>query len=192
MPLVRFDLQSQHRRVAYSLAAVGAYVFAFFPLYRLMTGPETAALATVPVFALAWLWGWRVGLVAGLLSLPLNTLLLNLAGQEGWDVVFRQGGGLGQVMIVLVGGGIGRLRDVDRRLKEEITERKRTEERLLQNAMYDPLTELANRKLWIASLRQLTVENGGGSPICSACSFWTLIASKISMTAWGTRSGINC
>ena len=91
---------------------------------------------------LAWLWGFRAGLVAGLLSLPLNTLLLNLAGQEGWDAfaVFRQGGWLGQVMIVLIGAGIGRL-------KEEITERKRTEERLLQNAMYDPLTELANRKL---------------------------------------------
>ena len=147
MPLVRFDPQSQPRRVVYSLAAVGAYVFAFFPLYRLMTSPGTAALATVPVSALAWLWGWRVGLVAGLLSLPLNMLLLNLAGQEGWDAVFRQGGGLGQVMIVLIGGGVGRLRDVDRRLKEEITERKRTEERLLQSAMYDPLTELANRKL---------------------------------------------
>ncbi len=147
MPLVRFDPQSLRRRVLYSLAAVGAYVFAFFPLYRLMTVPETAALATVPVFALAWFWGWRVGLVAGLLSLPLNTLLLNLAGQEGWDAVFRQGGGLGQVMIVLIGGGIGRLRDVDRRLKEEITERKRTEEHLLRKAMYDPLTNLANRKL---------------------------------------------
>ena len=56
----------REKRVAISLVAVGAYVLAFIPLYRL-SGPGMAALATVPVAALAWLWGLRVGLVAGLL-----------------------------------------------------------------------------------------------------------------------------
>ena len=114
----------REKRVAISLVAVGAYVLAFIPLYRL-SGPGMAALATVPVVALAWLWGLRVGLVAGLLSLPLNTLLFNLVGLEGWDPVFRQGGGPGTVMVVLIGAGIGRLRDLGQRLKVEITERKR-------------------------------------------------------------------
>ena len=70
----RFDPQSPLRRVVFSLAAVSAYVLAFFPLYRL-TGTGAAALATVPVVALAWLWGLRGGLIVGFLTLPLNTLL---------------------------------------------------------------------------------------------------------------------
>ena len=119
----------REKRVAISLVAVGAYVLAFIPLYRL-SGPGMAALATVPVVALAWLWGLRVGLVAGLLSLPLNTLLFNLVGLEGWDPVFRQGGGPGTVMVVLIGAGIGRLRDLGQRLKVEITDRKRAAEAL--------------------------------------------------------------
>ena len=128
-PVGRFDPQSPLRRAVFSLAAVGAYVLAFFPLYRL-NGPGTAALATVPVVVLAWLWGLRGGLIVGFLTLPLNTLLFNLVGLEGWDAVFRQGGAPGQVMAVLIGAGIGQLRDLGERLTVEITERARAEEAL--------------------------------------------------------------
>ena len=124
MPVVCCDSQFRLRRVVFSLAAVSAYVLAFFPLYRL-NGPGAAALATIPVVALAWLWGLRGGLIVGILTFPLNTLLFNLVGLEGWDAVFRQGGGPGQVMAVLIGGGIGHLRDLGERLKVEITERER-------------------------------------------------------------------
>ena len=140
---MRFDPQSRLRRVIFSLAAVGAYVLAFFRL----TGPGTAALATAPVLAVAWLWGLRGGLLVGFLTLPLNTLLFNLVGLEGWDSVLRQGGGPGQVMAVLIGGGIGQLRDLGEQLKVEITERERAEEQLVRNAFSDALTGLANRAL---------------------------------------------
>ena len=86
-----FDPQSRLRRVLFSLAAVGAYVLAFFTLYRL-NGPGTAALAIAPVLAVAWLWGLRGGLIFGFLTLPLNALLFNLVEPEGWDSVFREGG----------------------------------------------------------------------------------------------------
>ena len=132
MRVVRFDPQSRLRRVVFSLAAVGTYVLAFFPLYQL-NGPGTAALATVPVVVLAWLWGLRGGLIVGFLTLPLNTLLFNLVGLEGWDAVFRQGGGPGQVMAVLIGGGIGQLRDLGKRLNVEIAEGERTEEALRES-----------------------------------------------------------
>ena len=128
----RFDPQAPLRRVLFSLAAIGAYVLAFFPLYRL-TGPGTAALITAPVIALAWLWGLRGGLIVGFLTFPLNTLLFNIVGLEGWDPIFREGGGPGQVMLVLIGAGIGQLRDLGERLTGEITERERTEEALRES-----------------------------------------------------------
>ena len=132
MPVVCCDPQFRLRRVVFSLAAVSAYVLAFFPLYQL-TGPGAAALATVPVVALAWLWGLRGGVIAGFLSFPLNTLLFNLVGLEGWDAIFRQGGGPGQVMAVLIGAGIGQLRDLGERLKVEITGAERTQEALQES-----------------------------------------------------------
>ena len=131
MAIVRLDARSQAGNLLACMTILGAYVFTFFPLYR-VNGPGTAALATLPVIAFAWLSGFRVGLAAGLLSLPLNTLLFNLVGLEGWEVVFRQGGGPGQVIAILIGAGIGRLRDLREQLKEEITKRKRTEEKLIQ------------------------------------------------------------
>ena len=128
----RFDPQSPLRRVLFSLAAIGAYVFAFFPLYRL-TGPGTAALVAAPVIAVAWLWGLRGGVIVGVLTFPLNTLLFNLVGLEGWDPIFRAGGGPGQVMLVLIGAGIGQLRDLGGRLTVEITARERTEDALRES-----------------------------------------------------------
>ena len=132
MPLVRFEAQFRLRRVVFSLAVVVAYVPAFFSLYRL-NGPGAAALATVPVVALAWLWGLRGGLIVGFLTFPLNTLLFNLVGLEGWDPVFREGGGTGQVMLVLIGAGVGQLRDLGERLKVEITGAERTQEALQES-----------------------------------------------------------
>ena len=114
-PVWRFNPQSPLRRVVFSLAAVGAYVLAFFPLYQL-NGPGTAALATVPVVVLAWLWGLRGGVIVGVPTLPLNTLLFNLVGLEGWDAILREGGGPGQVMAMFIGAGIGQLRDLGKRL----------------------------------------------------------------------------
>ncbi len=108
MPVTQFGAQSRYRRVAYSLAAVGAYVLVFIPLYPLV-GSGVALLVIVPVAALAWLWGFRAALVAGLLSLPSNTLLFNFVGLRGWDPVFLEGGGPGQIVVVLIGAGIGRL-----------------------------------------------------------------------------------
>src|SRR3989304_3130777 len=101
------------RQAVFALGAVGAYVLLFLLLYP-GQGAGMAALSFLPVAVTAWLWGLWAGLLAGLLSIPLNTLLLNIGGYQpgGWDVVLRSGGGagsLGVVVVCAVVGGVGGL-----------------------------------------------------------------------------------
>src|SRR5712692_7197950 len=70
--------QSLWARISIALAAFGVYVLAFLPLSGLL-GSSAAALATLPVMVAGWLLGTGGGLLAGALTIPLNTLLLNLA-----------------------------------------------------------------------------------------------------------------
>ncbi len=98
------------------------YGVCFFILYPLFGG-AMSALIVLPVVLVGWLWGFRAGLLAGLLNLPLNTILLNSAGETGWDIVFRIGGGPGTVAVLFLGGIVGHLRDLRQRLFVELQQR---------------------------------------------------------------------
>ena len=106
-----------------------AYVLVFAPLYRVM-GAGAGALATIPVIVVAWLMGVWGALLAGLLVVLLNTLLFNLAGLHGWDAILQAGGGPGTAALVLIGLGVGRLRDLRERANLEIARRNQMEEAL--------------------------------------------------------------
>ncbi len=127
-PIPRVYAQARRARVALVLGAVGVYVLAFFPLYRL-AGAGVSALAAVPVIAVGGLLGARAGLLAGLLSFPLNTLLLNLVGYQpgGWAAVIHAGGGFGTVALMVVGGVAGRLRDLGEQVRRELAGHKQAE-----------------------------------------------------------------
>jgi len=115
-------------RAALALGIWVAYALAFIPVYRLV-GQTVAALAVLPVVATGWLFGARAGLLAGLLSFPLNVLLTSLVTGTGWDMI-TPGGLFGSVLILLLGAVTGRLRDLGERVRWELTERKRAEEAL--------------------------------------------------------------
>lgn len=108
------------------------YAACFFVLH-LLFGGAVSALIVLPVVLVGWLWGFRAGLLAGLLSLPLNTILLNIAGEPGWDIVFRIGGGPGTIAVFLLGGIVGYLRDLRQRLMVELHQHQQTEEKLHQS-----------------------------------------------------------
>ena len=127
--ITRFDVRSRHPQVVFVLGAAGAYILVFVTLYSRM-GPGLAALSGLPVIAAGWLLGLRAGLVAWFLFLPLNTLLFNLVGLSGWDTVFRNGGGPGTLVTLIIAAVAGRLFDLREELKREISERKRAEEAL--------------------------------------------------------------
>jgi len=108
---------------------LGIYAILFFWLYP-QQGSGVAALVTVPVVVIAWFWGAQLGLVTGLLAFPFNTLLLNLAGESGWDVVIRDGGGLGMIAVLFAGGLLGRMSDLSKFARRQLAERRQAEEQL--------------------------------------------------------------
>ncbi len=145
---MRFNLQSPRVRVGLAIAVVSAYVLAFFLLYP-QFGAGEVALAVLPVTLIAGLGGTWIGLLAGVLSLPVNTLLLNLAapGHHGWDVLLQRGGGPVSLAIILMGLFVGRLRDVQAQLTRHLAQRQQVEATVRETEQrYRALLEAAQRQ----------------------------------------------
>ncbi|MEW5985396.1 MAG: response regulator [Chloroflexota bacterium] len=118
-------------RATFLAGLVLMYIGVFFPMY-FRSGGDVLALSIVPVAAIGWLLGMRGGVAAGILSFLLNTLLLNLAGEPGWDVLIRLGGGPGSLSLVLIGVISGYMGDLRTRLQQELRERRYTEAALTE------------------------------------------------------------
>jgi diguanylate cyclase (GGDEF)-like protein/PAS domain S-box-containing protein len=97
-----------------------AYVLIFI-LYGSKVGPAIAVFASIPVLLIGWTYGLRVGLAAGLLLFPINTILFNLVGFPGWDVVFRVGGGPGTIMLAFLGGAAGWVHALNKQLGQQVS-----------------------------------------------------------------------
>src|SRR5438874_12580513 len=125
-----FDLQSQTARVALTFLTAGLYALAYVPLSGRF-GAGVSVLIAIPVIVAAWSFGLRAGLVAGLLAFPLNTLLLQLAGEPAGNVLVRSGGMITLAVVALIGAVIGWLGDLrERQLKRELAARQRVERSL--------------------------------------------------------------
>ena len=117
------------KRYALAAVPVAVYCLAFVPLYH-QGGTGVLALALFPVVVLAWLFGVWGGLLAGVLSVPLNAVLLVLVGEPGWEIMARTGGGEGSALVLALGCVIGLLRDLGLRLDLSFTEWRRAERAL--------------------------------------------------------------
>jgi putative methionine-R-sulfoxide reductase with GAF domain len=154
-------------------ATVG-YLLLFWLCFAIFAA-GAAALAVLPVALAGWLLGRRAGFIAGLLSIPLNTLLLNLAGIHGWDAIIRTGGGPGTMMLLVMGVGVGWVGDLTAQLHAQarilahehaqlmmqMTERTQIEATLQQqngylNALHETALALVNR-LEVADLLEAIV-----------------------------------
>jgi PAS domain S-box-containing protein len=129
-------------RAALALVAWVAYALVFIPLHRLV-GLAVAALAILPVVVMGWLFGMRSGLLAGLLTFPLNILLTALVTGTRWYMLTPQAL-FGTVLILLIGGVVGRLHDLGEQVTWELAERKRAEEELRKHR--DHLEELVGER----------------------------------------------
>ncbi len=83
--------------------------------------PGAAMFSAIPVTACAMLYGWRLGLAAGILSLPANIALYEIMDIDWYHRMVQQGALLeGTGAIILFGLIFGRMSDLGRRLGREL------------------------------------------------------------------------
>ena len=124
------------------------YVVAYVPLYGLV-GNSAGIFATFPVLGAAWFFGPYGGGLAGLLTLPLNALLVTqFAGEElgAWAL---WGGVVGSFAEVLVGAVVGYARDVQLRGTSLLKEKSLMEQALRESQeRFELAAEGADEGLW--------------------------------------------
>ena len=112
---------------------------------------------TLPVLMAAWMFGLRGGFAAGLLTFPLNLILVTaFASQSATDWMLN-GGIPGNLAEILVGSVVGRLRNVDHRLSEAVRKQKETEEEL---AVADEVSRIITSTLDIEGVYEQFANEG--------------------------------
>jgi PAS domain S-box-containing protein len=122
----------EYRRILVAAGCVAGYLLAFLPLFY-KVGQTAAAISIVPVGIIGLFWGVRAGALAAAVFAPVNTLLLNIGGVAGWDVLFRPlvlPGAIGSIIVGTITGG---LRDLRAEALRESSERQRAHLRLRES-----------------------------------------------------------
>ncbi len=147
--------------IAVSMLAVYA---AIFPILYPTAGLAAAALILIPMVIIGWLLGALGSLLFGTLVIPLNIFLFRVVGDPTADTVIPHLiSGFATTMVGVIIGWIKglvdrvnkqstQLREERKILQEEMEKRKKAEERLSHEALHDPLTNLANRRLFVNRL----------------------------------------
>lgn len=155
---------NRYARFGIPFAGMGIYALIFPVLYP-SAGQSTAALSFIPVVLGGWLLGVRGGLLFGLINVPLNIFLFDSQGDIATATNFLSTL-IANLVITLTGVGSGWFKELLERvnkqaqelgeerkiLQEEMEKRIRAEERLIYEALHDPLTNLPNRRRFIDRL----------------------------------------
>jgi diguanylate cyclase (GGDEF)-like protein len=141
--MIVFDVESTTRSI-WKLAIVVAlaiiYARMFLWLYPRMDNGG-APFAAITVIAGGWFFGIRGGLIFSFLVGIENLLLFRFFVGLGWLRILDHGNFAGLISLIIIGGVIGHMSDLSRRVKEYT--------KLLQHeAFHDSLTNLPNRALF--------------------------------------------
>ena len=141
MPIRRYASQLTDMKSGLVMGTVIIYVLSY-ALLNPTLWTATSVLATLPVVVVAWLFGLRWGVLAGLLAFPLNTLLANLNSSISWNQWLLHGGWLGSVSLVLVGAATGLLHNLNEKAKEELEQYRKAEAALeVSKASFSSIVE---------------------------------------------------
>jgi diguanylate cyclase (GGDEF)-like protein len=142
-------------RIGIVLSSIAIYVI-IFPILYPLAGPATGAFTIIPMAVVGWFLGVRGSLLYGILTVPLHNFLLRLVGAPAYAIIPAL---IGAFAFTLIGVSIAWTRKLLDRvniqseaLQEEIEKRIKAEERLSHEALHDPLTNLANRRLFVNRL----------------------------------------
>lgn len=140
-------------RIYFASSSWIIFILIFKPIFDLL-GTGTAAMAALPVAITGILFGLRVGIISSVVSLILATILLNISGAPGWDVILRGGGSIGAIVIFLIGIGSGFIRDQEERRSSGLRELAETEHRLGALMEYAPIVMFVIDKEGIFTLSE--------------------------------------
>jgi signal transduction histidine kinase/CheY-like chemotaxis protein/HPt (histidine-containing phosphotransfer) domain-containing protein len=129
--MVSARTQSPHIRVLLAAAAFVVYALSFASLYRNL-GPGVEAIGALPVMLTAAMFGMSWGVGAAVLTIGLHIVLYSAVLGGGWWAFADHASLTSNLMLPLVGLVLGRFRDLQTRLDDEVRERARTETELRQ------------------------------------------------------------
>lgn len=133
-----------------SLVLAGVAYILIFILFRPL-GPGLAILSIIPTILAAWLYGWRGGLLVGLLLIPISVVLIlpSIRDWNGWQLMEQIGLIAGFMPVIVIGVVVGRLRDINRALHRRFVEHSQLADALRESeARYRSLFEQSPVSIW--------------------------------------------
>ena len=150
-PLPRFLFRPAVRRCVLVLASWTVYIL-FFARAHAVMGEGVAAFSLLLALMVSWLFGLRAGVVAGLITLPVNLWLLNEVRMPSPLVAQVIHALPGSVVNICVAALLGYLHELRQTLQ-------RQQRQLSYQASHDTLTHLPNRALFEDRLRQALTQD---------------------------------
>ena len=143
---------STRARAGIALGCTVAYLLAFLPLDRTL-GSGSAIFVSVPVIAAAWLFGVRVGLIAGIAAFLLNNLLYAFVSEFEWSVWITSGGIVGHIATLSLAALVGWLQDSRKSIAAEVTARRQAD--LLLREREEEASRLAHEAETLANIGRI-------------------------------------